>query len=233
MDETPDNANGSNITGMCKMQRFTSDGYWTSPAGITTIYVSGCGGGGGGSSGLSTMSDDTVIGWQLGAGGGSGGWSIKIPITVIPETKYTVIVGSAGIGETNSINTNGGDSKISLNGVNIWLAYGGSRGIYGLGGNIKCKSGEGGISGTGTLQGATGFNHGRYSYGGGSIFGFYGGSNYFQNGSLIIYQQYYSMNSIAIGYGAGGGGGNRGGYGSAFTKFNGASGAQGLVIIEW
>ena len=82
-------------------QVVTNAGTWVCPSGVTTAYVTGCGGGGGGGGGLTG-----------GSGGGAGQQAVKIPITVVPGTTYTATVGAAGTGGAGD-GVAGGGTKIS------------------------------------------------------------------------------------------------------------------------
>ena len=71
---------------------FTEDGTWVVPAGVNTIYVSGCGGGGGGAGGHSA---------DPGGGGGGGGCAVavsRMPIRVTPGATLTITIGTGGGG---------------------------------------------------------------------------------------------------------------------------------------
>jgi len=69
---------------------FSSNGTWTCPAGVTRIMVIGQGGGAGGSGGINIPSSSSL---------GGGGTSLVIRwITVVPNTTYTITIGTGGAG---------------------------------------------------------------------------------------------------------------------------------------
>lgn len=87
-----------------KIQRFTSTGTWTCPAGVYSVEVLLVGGGGGG--------------WSSSALGGAGA-VIRRRVPVVPGTTYTLTVGAAGIsGTTPGV---GGTSSFGT----LSYAYGG------------------------------------------------------------------------------------------------------------
>lgn len=79
---------------------FTSNGTFTVPAGVTRIFLTGCGGGGGGGSGNVGSSSTTQI---YGSGGGGAGAQLySIWVDVTPGTAYTVTIGGGGAGGSTS-----------------------------------------------------------------------------------------------------------------------------------
>ena len=71
------------------VKKFTSSGTWTAPAGVTRVQVRAWGGGGGGSTG-----ESLTIG---GCGGAAAAETIRF-LDVIPNTSYTITIGSGGTG---------------------------------------------------------------------------------------------------------------------------------------
>jgi len=69
---------------------FTSNSTWTAPAGVTKVLLIGHGGGAGGSGGRNTT------GW--GALGGNGTVPYMVEIDVVPNTTYTITIGTGGAG---------------------------------------------------------------------------------------------------------------------------------------
>ena len=70
------------------VQRFTSNGTWTAPQGVTAAWVTAIGGGGNGGAG-----DNVTL---SGAGGGAGTTASRVLVAVVPGTGYAVTIGAAG-----------------------------------------------------------------------------------------------------------------------------------------
>lgn len=93
--------------------RFTSNGNWTAPAGVTFVILRGCGGGGGGGGG--EAGQDGFTRTQC-AGSGGGGAIVSTQIVpVTPGTTYAVTIGAGGAGGAKAISTasngtDGGDT---------------------------------------------------------------------------------------------------------------------------
>lgn len=208
--------------------RFTANGTFTVPAGITTLYLSGCGGGAGGSGGAGYSSS--------GSGGGSGGGAaqsaIKTAVTVTPGATYTVTVGGAGAGGASGASQAaggrgmaGGDTVFAKSDGTVLLTLtGGAAGnsgsvSYGAGGR---SNGYGSTDGGDGIPGAAGGGNG--GGGGSSPFGTAGGGG-------RAGDQGGGNGTASYGYGCGGGGG-----GGAYLSGKGGAGSaggQGLLIIEW
>ena len=74
------------------VEQLTGTGTWTVPAGVHTVWLTGCGGGGGGASG------EQNGGYDGGGGGGSGVCVADIPYPVTPGESIAYAVGAGGIG---------------------------------------------------------------------------------------------------------------------------------------
>jgi len=130
--------------------RYTSNGTWTAPAGVTTIWLSGTGGGGGGG----------TPGGAAGAGGGGGAeCDVAVGLTVVPGTAYAVTIGSGGAA------ANAGSATIL--GALRTLAGGAAGNDGGTGG---AAGGAGGSAG-GNGAGQPGVDNYRGGEGGGTIWG--------------------------------------------------------------
>ena len=123
-----------------RLVRFTANGTWRCPEGITEVIVM-CRGGGGGGGGGGT---DGVSGGCAGMAGQAGlaGASFTTQVTVVPGTSYTVTIGSGGAGGAGGgaagVNfgtngSNGSDGGTTTFGV-LASASGGDGGAGGLGG---------------------------------------------------------------------------------------------------
>lgn len=215
------------------LQRFTSSGTWTCPAGVTTAYLSGCAAGAGGGGGGGSVGSGASAG--AGGGGGAGASAVKQPVTVVPGTVYTITIGSGGvggnggaIGATGSDGTDGGNTSFGA----LLTLTGGGRGFGGggvnpsnLGGGFGGSyGGGGGGSGSATL---TLFPVG--GVGGSSPFGTPGGAtrNGTSSGSGVV------TGTPGFGYGAGGGGGGGQTNSTSGIGSQGQVGLPGLLMVEW
>ena len=89
---------------------FLTNNTWVAPTGVTTVYLSGAGGGGGGGGGG---------GWSYGNyGGGAGGGGelcANFPVTVVPGTSYSIVVGTGGSGGSAGVSDGvGGPGSIGV-----------------------------------------------------------------------------------------------------------------------
>lgn len=203
---------GGGGTGTANKITYDSVGtfYWDVPAGVSTVWVTMCGGGGGGGGGA----------WSGGNAGGGGGAHAYLSkqVTVVPLAQVTIIVGAAGAaGNTGQDSpclpgTNGGNGGNSSFGS--LTANGGTGGT-----GAPC----GGNTGGGTAGGTAGSNGQAARCSGDVCCGGSGGSSMFGTGGTNFYAQ---GRQCSTGFGSGGAGG-RGPYEPA------GPGTQGFVIIEW
>ncbi len=87
---------------------FTKNGTWTVPAGVTTIYVSGCGGGAGGGAGIT----NSFTGW----GGGAASSAILQAISVTAGHSLSITIGAGGAGSASggaNIGSPGGNTVLT------------------------------------------------------------------------------------------------------------------------
>jgi len=229
------------------VNRFTADGSFTVPVGVSTIWISGVAGGGGGGGGGSNNAA-TSIG-QSGGGGGAGQAAFKKiqPVTQGEVIAITIGLGGAGGAGGTSGNDNaatGANGTDTIVGAYLTLAHG----LGGTGGAISTGfgvgTGLGGLGGSGGTFGALidGQRGGYGSYGSNgaasdsiTYFSGDGGSTMFGAGGR-------GKRNISTGtnfngdngqrYGAGGAGG-----GVCFDNPTGGgvggSGSDGMVLIEW
>ena len=126
---------------------FQSSSSWTVPTGISTIYVTGCGGGGAGAQyNSSTLTH--------GAGGGGAGSAILAAVLVTAGQTYNITIGAGGvasIGNTGASGASGADTSmwITSPATPIISLHGG-----GGGGTTLCGSGSGGDGGGGLISGS-------------------------------------------------------------------------------
>lgn len=210
------------------ISRFTASGTFTVPAGVTTLYVSGCGGGGGGGGGAGYNTSNSSYYAGGGGGGGAGSQAIRTPISVTPGLVVNVTIGAAGAagvsGATGATGGNGGDGGSTAFGTALTLAGGGG-GKGGTGGSSSASGGAGGaVGGSFGADGQSTFG-GSGGSGGGGSYGSGGGAGRGGLGAGVA--------AIAgAGYGAGGGGGG-GCYGNSGVGGSGGAGMPGCLIIEW
>jgi hypothetical protein len=191
-------------------QLFISNGTWTAPAGVNTIWLDGCAGGAGGG-GVGTNAGSA-------AGGGGGGHSLLGGIyNVVPGTAYTVTVGTGGAG---GVASNPGTGGVNSSFGGLQTLTGGTGGQ-----NSNGAAGAGGAAGGGgATAGWPGFNitgsTSQGGAGGGTIWG--APTPHVVNGA--------SNGNAASVYGAGGSGAIAGAGGA--TK-DGGAGAAGFWRVRW
>ena len=207
-----------------KTTYFYTSGTYTVPAGVTTVYVSGCGGGAGGSHFY---------------GGGGGESVIRKAISVTPGQSITVTIGSGGAGKPTSAGTissfysgtNGGNtsfgSYLKLSGgyactmnsstakISTWPRGGGNGATMGKPPVVQTKDSSG-------LYIWCGGN------GGSSLFGVGGTGAFFDQAGAST--SGYIAAGDGTGYGAGGGGSNA--LQSANWTSSAGSGSNGILIVE-
>lgn len=198
------NASWASTQRTLKKQTFLTSGSWTCPAGVTTIYLDGCGAGGGAGGGSSTTP---------GGGGGGAQAVIGLNLTTVPSTVYTVTIGTGGTGATGSGN-NGSAGGATSFGALITLSGGG-------GGQGATAGAAGGASGgAGGGAGAAGSNTTANAGGGG------GGCIY---GSGAPQQS----SSGGPPVGVNGGGYGSGGSSSQSNTVKSGDGSGGMISIMW
>lgn len=158
---------------------------WTVPAGVTKLYVTGCGGGSGGGGGRAAIATQR----GGGGGGGAGLCVMNLPVDVVPGTQLTISIGSAGLGSAAGAATSAaGSTTISP----VVMAVGN------VGSTTLTLTGGGPVF-TGVANGRAGGN-------GGQIFGISGGGTVAPTVGVAVVNvvsNYYFARG-----GAGGGGGS-------------------------
>lgn len=218
--------------------RFTSNGTFTVPSGVTEIFVTGIGGGGGG--GYGGGPDPNNGGG--GGGGGKGSSIVKQKYSVSSGQSIAITVGAGG--------DKGASGSPTIVGNLVSLA-GGTKGSDGQSGSSGSGGGTGGSSGggkggsggtggkaTGGLAGSSGAHGGGaggVGKGGGGGGGGAGGLDGYgggKGGDGGDGERYTSAGTGGNGtnYGAGGGGGGGAGYRYQNIGYGG-KGSDGVVII--
>lgn len=190
-------------------QVFTSSGNFTAPAGVTKVYITGCGGGGGGGG----VGGGTSYG--IGGGGESGHALINYPYTVIPGNIYAVTIGSGGAAGTAQGGNNPGSSGGS-GGNSSFDSLIMAGGVGGTGGAAGGSAGGWSPKVMGFSVAGDGVSSSQTFYSGTSAPAYGGGGGMFGTGG--------AAQSAGTGYGAGGGG---------TASSNGGAGTSGIVIVEW
>lgn len=202
---------GAEITRAPQMAVFNSSSSWTVPTGVTRVKLRAWAGGGGGGAGTATIGS--------GGGGGGGGYTEGL-YNVTPAGTLVLTVGSGGSGSsTSSPGTAGGATSVT------GMASGSCATTSGGGGSSSGSGGGaagGGGSGSGGLLSVSGQGGGAgYSIGAAGVGGNGGGCFC----TPCTGPSASASGQIGIFPGGGGGGGG--------AVNGGASGAPGLVIIEW
>ena len=191
-------------------QKFTANGNFTVPAGITTVYVTLAAGGGGGAGSLSAAP-------YAGGGGGAGEVKYRVPVAVTPGQVIAVTIGQGGAPGSGTTyggtyaNSNGSAGTASSFGALLTATPGGGG---------RCQSGE-------SSGGPAGGELSSYGADGGTSesLGGAGGGNFFAAPSFGDYNQLGGVGNL---YGGGGAGGRASGYWQS-----GGAGAAGICIVEW
>ena len=193
---------------------FMTNGPFTVPAGVTTIYVTACGGGGGGgyNGNAGGNGGTTAIGSLITLPGGEGGKG--------GAYAGTSSAGGAGGGNGGNYNGQGGTGLTGEGGGKYTTGAGAGGGGGSLGGG-----GSGGAAGWSLLASGIGGDGamGGGGAGGGSTVNLSGGGG---GGAAAIYKTPYTVTpgqNITISIGAGGNS----------TAPQGGRGGRGIAIIEW
>ena len=201
---------GSIVGGLpgLRSQTFTSSGTFTIPSGVTAIKMTIVGGGGNGGTGSSG-------GFGAGTGGGGGGTAIKYLTGLTPGNTLTVTVGAA----TGTSSVASGTQSITT-----VSATGGASGAISLGVNVAGGAGGMGSNGDINIGGNPGGSVFSVSCTTLPILSMGGGSTLGGGGQPIT-----GASNVAGNPGRGPGGGASGSYQTASV----ASGAAGVVLIEY
>jgi hypothetical protein len=222
-----------------RKQIFTSSGSFPVPAGVTTMYLSGCAaGGGGGSGGAGSVGGSGA--WASGGGGAGAGQPIQYAaFSVTAGGTISVAIGAAGTGGPGSGSgngnngTSGGNTVISgsgFNGGTPVTLIGGSGG----GGGFAATSGiaVGAPPGSGFPAGGHGndtTNNTPSGSGGTGASGPFGGGG----GAARTSTSGGVAGGSAFGFGAGGGGGSGVYLAGGGNGGLGGNGVAGYMAFEW
>ena len=214
-------------------QKFTSNGTWTAPSGITTVMVVACGGGGSGGGGQ-TAASGAIRGGGSGGGGGARAELIMDATTAGSSQSVTVgaqvsggnagAAGTAGNGSsfgTLVIAKGGGAGSAGSSSSNVSGGGGGGWGL--VGGNGSTTTVSGGDNATANAQGNGGAGGGSTSNAAGKPAEYGGGGG---GGDVDTGATAGSAGGQSI-WGGGGGGGGGGANASNAIVAGGAGGLSG------
>lgn len=121
---------------------FTATSSWLCPAGISLVFIDGCGGGGGGGSGGVPLNVGTTANSPASAGtaGGSAVRSCRW-ISVVPNTLYTITIGAggaggAGVAAGNGVGGNDGSDGSDTTFGSLATFKGAGKGYFGGSSNL-------------------------------------------------------------------------------------------------
>jgi len=186
---------------------------WTCPAGVTTAYITACGGGGSGGGSASA----TVSG---GGGGGAGDSIVRQAITVSPGSVYTINVAVGVTGSAGANGTAGNGTTFALSGTNLISLGGGGGGTAGTNTSPASGGTRGGLGGS---NGREGFYVSASSFSVGGA----GGDCFLGKGGTPAFDGQNGQYGQAYGSGGAGASGNS----AAATSGGGTEG--GYLLIEW
>ncbi len=228
----PDGTIQTTATANHGIQTFTSNGTFTVPAGVTTVWVTAVGGGGSGSTGDNTIG---AISDTPGNGGGAGAMVLKTLVSVTPGANIPVTIGAGGA----EVNICTGNSGYGFNGNAGGTSSFGSY-VTAPGGGAGTVSAAGSSGGGIWSTAGNRFNVCNFvrfnedgtvscltAGKGGDAFYYKGGYGYSSPGT-------YSNGggpASSFGYGGGGSGGTT--YNRNSWCYGSGAGAPGVVIIEY
>lgn len=116
--------------GRIVQQIFNANGTWIAPAGVTQVWLFGCGGGGGGGACFASTNVPS------GAGGGGSIWCNAL-VGVIPGRGYSVTIGAGGAGQISGNDGNPGNPTSFKDNVttNVLAQFNGASGGGGTSNN--------------------------------------------------------------------------------------------------
>jgi len=208
---------GSSLTGIAggfsNMEVFTSPGTWTNPGSVQKVKVTVVGGGGS----SSTITSPANVASACGGGGGGGTAIEVIPFPSGTDVPVTV-GGAAGTSSFGAYCSATGGSTATTVSTSYYAIASGANGGSGSGGTLNISGSVGGF----TRAGNQGFEVGS---GGGSTLG--------QGAQVQTYTEASGVKAVPSS-GNGYGSGASGGYvASGAPTQPGASGAPGVVVVEY
>ena len=211
-----DKANAAAPVNHTHTQFFTTNGTFTVPDGITTLFIEMMGGGGGGGGGGCVPTSAGSFYCLGGSGGNCGETNIAI-VTVTPKQSYAVSVGAGGAGGAAGYLPPSEDPK------RVLAADDGDPGIDGGNSIFINTSAKGGSGGAGGISKTSPLNYPE------SISGTVGTNSPFGQGGSAAES---ANGGNASGYSAGGGGGASSNEGRV-SAYSGGRGSNGFIKISW
>ena len=206
---------------------YSSNGTFVAPAGVTRVYLLGHGGGAGADGGRNTTSAQSL--------GGCGTIPYLVSVDVVPNTSYSVTIGTGGtggVGRTTSTPNGGSGNNTLFGALYSFLGAPATNSFYSnligivypeTGGTVAENSTSGFTSNTGTYGTDSGtYKGGKRGAGGysGSTGGNGGNGN---NAGVGV------AGTNGTGFGSGGGSGGAGSTGGGI----GGNGAPGQLWVMW
>ncbi|HGY3718488.1 TPA: phage tail protein [Citrobacter gillenii] len=211
-----DKANAAAPVNHTHTQFFTTNGTFTVPDGITTLFIEMMGGGGGGGGG-GCIPTSAGSYYCLGGSGGSCGETNIAIVTVTPKQSYAVSVGAGGAGGAAGYLPPSEDPK------RVLTADDGDPGIDGGNSIFINTTAKGGSGGAGGISKTSLHNYPE------SISGTVGTNSPFGQGGRAAES---ANGGNASGYSAGGGGGASSNEGRV-SAYSGGRGSNGFIKISW
>jgi hypothetical protein len=203
----------------------TTSGTWTCPEGVTSIQVEAWGGGGSGG---------TATTGGIGGGGAGGAYVINNNVAVVPNSSYTITIGSGGIASTTASTTGTTAGSTTFPSTTPVIALGGVLGSNALGSGTL---GSGGSNGTNPTNGGSGgtVSLGSAGTAGSAGSGGAGGAGANGGGAGGASDTTTSVNTPGIGgnNGTAPGGGGSGALGSGSGSRVGGTGGAGQIKITY
>jgi hypothetical protein len=217
-------------------KHFTADSSWTVPAGITRVFLLGHGGGGGGSGGINATTSRAYPGIAT--------TPYLMSVTVVPNTTYTITMGtggSGGIARTSTTQNGGTGTSTTFGALATFSGASVTTYLSNTAGQSGAKPGwiapsHGGYNTTGIQAATSGFinqtmnfatSSGSYSGGWDGIPGYVGSTT--GSGGAANSVGTGSNATSGTGYGYGGAGGGAG----STAGGTGSAGGPGQLWVIW
>jgi len=213
------------------------------PAYVRRVFVRGIGGGGGGAYSHQGATESSGGAWGTiyicsgGGGGGGAGEYAEDLLTVKPGIPLDVVIGAGGTNGTSTTGGNpGGQTTIQQAGTMLKTLQGGGgggRASFIFAGSGGWNGGHAGGTGSAWFAGASGYASSPGNGGSGASSPFGAGGRGGTRSGQLNYPGGAGDLPLATAWGAGGGGGGGSIGAGSGTYASGASGINGVVIVEY